>query len=445
MDTSGNIRTVAGTGTSGFSGDGGQATSAQLAAPVSVSARADGTIAIVDAGNQRLRVVSPSGTIQTVAGTGTAGYNADLIAGTQAELNRPSGVAFAGSDCLISDQYNNRVRQLANCNGTISTLAGVPSTFTGDGWPSLAGVLAGPLDATKDALGNIYIADGSRVRRIGTDGIIETYAGTGTPGFAGDNGPATAALLKFPQRVAFDPQGNLLILDRGNRRLRRVNTASGLITTIAGTAKWPASGDNGPAVNASFNDPMGLAVDAAGNIYIADAAGRSVRKIDVSGNIHTIAGTGIATGSIDGPGGNPADDLGDLGPALLATFIAPNALAIDSFGNLYVSDMSADRVRRIDTSGIIRTIAGTGTGTNLIDGPGGNPLDDLGDGGPAVLASLNTPMGVDFMPDGTIVIADQANRRIRTIQNGFINTLGGNGTITRLDRRRRWRSHRRPR
>ncbi|HSQ01116.1 MAG TPA: hypothetical protein VL049_28175, partial [Candidatus Dormibacteraeota bacterium] len=379
----------------------------------------------------RLRTVSPSGVIQTVAGTGTIGYNGDLIPGTQAQLNRPSSVAFAGADCLVADQYNDRVRELANCNGTISTLAGISSTFTADGWPALAAVFSGPLDSIKDGAGNIYVADGSRVRRIGTDGIIQTFAGTGIAGFSGDNGPATQAQLKFPQRVALDAQGNLLILDRGNRRLRRVTLADGRIVTIAGTDDYRSTGDGGPAVNASFADPIGLAVDAAGNVYIADAGAARVRMIDhLRGYISTIAGTGVVTDSIDGPGGNRADDLGDGGPSVQATLTAPSDVAVDTFGNLYLTDMGAHRVRRIDTAGIIHPVAGTGIGTNRVDGPGGNPVDDLGDGGPATRASLNTPIGVAVAPDGGILIADQVNRRLRVVRNGTISTLGGNGTIT---------------
>jgi hypothetical protein len=429
VDQNGVIGTIAGNGTAGFSGDGGQATGAKLSSPSSVSVRADGTIAIVDAGNNRVRIVNSSKVIQTVAGTGTAAYNGDQIPGTQAQLNRPSGIAFAQNDCLIADQYNDRLRELANCNGTISTLAGIPDTFTGDGWPALAAVLSGPLDAIEDTAGNTYIADGNRVRRIGTDGIIETIAGTGDPGFAGDNGPAVNAMLKFPQRIAFDRQGNLLVLDRGNRRLRRID-GNGQIVTLAGTDDYHSTGDGGPAVLASFADPIGLAVDPSGRIYIADAAARRVRMIDLTGRIQTIAGTGVSTGSIDGQGGNLSDDLGDNGPAVTATFIAPSDVTTDALGNIYVTDLSANRVRRIDSAGIIHPLAGTGYGTNQIDGPGGNAADDLGDGGPPDRASLNTPIGIKVTSDGTIYVADQVNRRIRVIRNGIISTFGGDGVIT---------------
>ena len=437
VDANGIIHTVAGVNptASGYNGDNIAATSALLSSPIAVSARPDGSILIVDQGNQRLRLVNTAGTISTIAGTGTAGYNGDGIPGSQAQLNRSTGVAVnAQGDCLIADLANQRVRSLDNCagNGTITTIAGISTAFTGDGWPALAGVLSGPTDAIKDGAGNIYIADNgaNRVRRIRTDGIIETYAGTGQAGSGGDNGPATAAQLKQPYRVALDLQGNLLILDTGNRRLRRVNVSNGTIVNIAGTGDSASTGDGGQALNASFIYPLGLAVDTSGRIYIADASARRVRRIDVNGQINTIAGTGVATGSIDGPGGNPADDLGDEGPALAATLIAPSDVEVDAAGNVLVTDMSANYLRRIDTNGIIHNMAGTGTGTGRIDGPGGNPADDLGDGGAATRASLYQPVGVDQLPNGDVLIADQANRRVRMIHNGIISTLGGDGIVT---------------
>ena len=425
------IHTVAGNGTSGYGGDGGSATSARLSYPNGVSQRADGAIAIADQNNHRVRLVSPSGTITTVAGTGAAGYNGDSIAGSQASLNRPAGVAFDGSDCVIADLDNVRVRVLDNCagNGAIATLAGISDSFRGDGWPALAGVLEGPADAIEDPAGNIYIADSAdnRIRRIRTNGIIETFAGTGQPGFA--DGPAAQAMFKQPQRLAFDAQGNLLVLDNGNRRLRRVGLSDLRVTTVAGTGDWGSTGDNGPATNATFMFPLGLTVDGAGRIYIADGSARRIRVIH-NGTITNFAGTGVATGAIDGPGGNPADNLGDLGSALSATFIAPSDVAVDGGGNVYVTDLTAHLVRKIDAAGTIRTIAGTGIGTGRIDGAGGDPDDNLGDGGPGPLASVNTPVGIDVTANGDVFIADQANRRLRLIRNGIITTIGGNGIVT---------------
>lgn len=428
----GTITTVAGSGTSGYAGDGGQAKNARLAHPTSVSQRGDGSFVIADQSNNRIRIVNASGIISTVAGTGVAGYNGDTIPGSQAQVNRPSGVAFThGNDCLIADLDNERVRWLDNCagNGTITTLAGISESFRGDGWPAAVGVLDGPADAIQDPQGNIYVADSSdnRIRRISSSGVIETLAGTGQAGYA--DGPAAQAQFKQPQRLAFDSQGNLLVLESGNRRLRRVNLSDLRVTTVAGNGEWGQGGDNGPATSASFMFPLGLAVDSIGRIYIADASARRIRVIH-NGTISAFAGTGIATGGIDGPGGNPTDNIGDLGAALAATFIAPSGLAVDTGGSVYVTDMTAHLVRRIDSNGTIRTIAGTGVGTGRIDGAGGDPDDNLGDNGPATQASLNTPMGIDTFSNGDVYIADQANRRIRVIRNGTIGTIGGNGIVT---------------
>ena len=432
----GTIRTVAGSGTTaGFSGDNGQATAAKLSSPIAVSARADGGFVIADQGNHRVRLISASGTITTVAGTGTGGYNGDSIAGSQAWLNRPAGVAFmASGDCVIADFDNERVRLLDNCagSGAISTLAGLSDSYRGDGFPALPAVLESPSDAIRDAAGNIYIADGgdNRVRHIGTNGIINTIAGTGQAGFSGDGGAATGAMLKQPNRLAIDAQGQLLVLETGNRRLRRINLSDGRITTVAGNGDWGSGGDNGPAQNASFMFPLGLAVDSAGRIYIADASARRIRMIGQNGVITTVAGSGVATGSIDGPGGNPTDNLGDNGAALSATFNSPSDVAVDAGGNMYITDMSAQLVRKVDAGGIIRTLAGTGVGTGRIDGQGGDPDDNLGDGGPAALGSVNTPIGIDVAANGDVYVADQANRRLRLIRNGVISTIGGNGIVT---------------
>ncbi len=435
VDSNGIIRTVAGTGVNGFSGDNGAATGAKLSNPVSVSARSDGSFLIADQGNNRVRRVTASGTIQTIAGTGSAGYNGDGFSAAQAQLNRPSGVAYdAQGNCLIADMANERVRRIGGCSATapITTLAGIDDAFTGDDWPALAAVLEGPADVVQDARGNIFLADAgaNRVRMIDTDGIIHTYAGTGAPGFSGDGGPATNAALRQPNRVAIAANGDLLILDTGNRRVRRVNAGSRTITTVAGNGEWGSGGDGGLATHASFKFPLGLATDPTGRIYVADAEARNVRVVDSDGRIFTYAGTGVATNSLDGPGGNPADNLGDFGPAHAASFISPADLVVDDAGTLYIADMSAHRVRKIDANGTIRPVTGTGIGTGRIDGQGGNPDDDLGDGGPASEATVNSPIGLDLTADGMLLIADQVNRRIRIVEGGRIRTLGGNGYVT---------------
>lgn len=432
VTSSGFIRTVAGDGTPGFAGDGEPATAARLNKPSSVHGTAAGELMIVDRGNHRLRKVGQGGVITTVAGTGIAGYNGDGIPGPEAQLNDPSGVAV-GPDgtCIIADQDNMRVRELPDCKGTIETIAGVPADFNGDGWPAALGLFKGPFGVASDGAGNTYVADPSahRVRRIDAAGIITTFAGTGIAGFSGDGGPAEEAALKLPYRVAADGAGNVFVLDVGNLRVRRVDARTGIIQTVAGNGQSGSSGDGGPATAASFIFPLGLAVDSVGTFYVADASARRVRKV-MNGVIQTIAGTGVATDSIDGPGGNPADDLGDLGPATAATFSSPADVAVDSFGYIYIADQSAHRVRVIDPAGTITTLAGTGVRTGAIDGPGGNPTDDLNDGAAPTAASLNGPVGVTANDYGEVVVADRANRRLRLIRAGTIETLGGNGVVT---------------
>jgi trimeric autotransporter adhesin len=431
VGSAGFITTVAGNGQAGFSGDGGPATSAQLKNPTSVQERSDGSFVIADRGNHRLRMVNAGGTIFTVAGTGVPGYNGDGIPGTRAQLNDPDGVAIdTDGACLIADRENARVRWLDDCNGTIETIAGVPDDFNGDGWPAAVGLFEGPFGVARDGFGNTYIADPSahRVRKINASGIISTLAGTGTAGFAGDGGPAAEASLNLPYRVAADTAGNVFILDTGNLRVRRVD-ANGIIETVAGCGKSGSSGDGGLAVQATFVFPIGLAVDVAGNLYVADASARRVRII-TRGVIYGFAGTGVVTDTIDGPGGDPADDLGDLGPAVAATFSSPADVAADPLGNVFVADQNAHRVRIINGRGIIDTLAGTGIRTGAIDGPGGDPRDDLNDGGSPTAASLNGPVGITANRSGEVAIADRANRRIRLVRSGTISTLAGTGIIT---------------
>lgn len=432
VNAQGYIDTVAGTGVAGFSADGTVATSAKLSGPLSVSVNAQGEILIADAGNHRVRMVAGDGRIYSVAGTGVAGYNGDEIAGTQAKLNRPvSVVALPNGNCAIAEADNLRVRLLEGCDGTIHTLAGIPDTFNGDGWPAQAAQLVGPFGVARDAQGNTYVADfdAHRVRRINAQGIISTFAGTGVAGFSGDGGPATQARLNLPVAVALDAQNNVLILETGNRRVRRVNGA-GTITTVVGNGQWGSGGDGGPAVNASLQYPLGLAIDPSQNLYITDSAARRVRKVSASGIIQTLAGTGTATGSIDGEGGNPADNLGDLGPAISASFNSPRGIAVDSSGNVHVVDELAHRLRVIDTALRIRTVAGTGVRTHSLDGLGGNPVDNLGDGGSAGAASLSAPAGLTFDRNGDLIIADAGNHRLRVVHNGIIDTVGGGDSAT---------------
>jgi sugar lactone lactonase YvrE len=273
---------VAGNGIAGFGGDGGIATAAQLNSPVCVHVDAANNLYIADLGNQRVRRVSTSGIITTIAGNGTAGFSGDGGAAASAQLNAPRGVAAdAAGNILIADAGNHCIRKI-NTLGVISTIAGTPGIngFSGDGGPATAAKLYGPYSVATDGTGNIYIADvdNQRIRKIDAAGNISTIAGSGVGGYSGDGGPATVAQLYEPIAVAADAVGNVYIADGWNNRIRIVN-AAGNISTIAGTGTSGYSGDGGLAVSAQLNNPYGVAVDNAGNIYIADYGNNRIRRI----------------------------------------------------------------------------------------------------------------------------------------------------------------------
>jgi sugar lactone lactonase YvrE len=293
-----------------------------------------------------------------------------------------AGIAFGPDGSLyVADQGNNRIRRIDK-NGTVSTVAGsgagadllsqtycCKGSFAGDGGPATAAQLWNPSDVALDQQGNLYIADhnNNRVRKVDQQGVITTIAGSGTAGFSGDGGPATAAQLNTESpnvvtpdvggpgqtmSLAFDADGNLYITDSGNARVRKVD-GKGIITTIAGTGTAGFSGDGGPAKAAQLGNLSGLAFDAEGSLYIADAPGRGfrdsrIRKIDKAGIITTFAGTGEGGFS------------GDGGPATAAALLAPGNITFDSQGNLYIADNGNNRIRKVDKNGIITTVVGGG-------------------------------------------------------------------------------------
>src|SRR2546426_5446372 len=244
---------------------------------------------------------------------------------------------------------------------TITLVAGTGTAgFSGDGGPALAARVNLPRAVAMDAEGNLFVADtyNHRIRKIDTDGIITTVAGTGQAGSSGDGGPATQARIKWPHSVAVDAAGNVYLTDSPNHRIRRVDRATGMIATIAGTGQSGFSGDGGPATKARLHDPKGVMVDADGNVYIADSLNNRIRRVDkATGNIATIAGNGKAAYS------------GNGGPATAAALDVPRGMAKDPAGNLYIADDDNHAVRRIDgASGIITTIARTGVAGFSRDG-----------------------------------------------------------------------------
>jgi len=309
----------------------------------------------------------------------------------------------------------------AQDSGIISTVAGSGESgnlgggYSGDGGTATLAQLKYPREMAFDSNGNMYIVDqdNNRIRKVDTSGFISTVAGNGTAGYSGDGGTATLAQLKYPNGVAFDSNGNMYIADQGNYRIRKVDK-SGIISTVVGTGTSGYLGDGGTATLAQLKYPREVAFDSNGNMYIADNI--FIRKVDTSGKISTIAGK-----SINGFSGyHPY--LGDGGPAISAE-ICCSGLAIDSNGNIYIADSWNHRIHKVDSSGIITTVTGNGVGG--FGGTGGYS----GDGGPAIEAQLNTPNGVAFDSSGNMYIADSNNNCIRKIDSsGKISTVAGNGS-----------------
>ncbi|GLC87751.1 NHL domain-containing protein [Lysinibacillus piscis] len=341
------------------------------------------------------------GIITTIAGDGTLGIGGDGGPATSAPLTSPFQVAVDSvGNIYIAEAGNHRIRKV-DTGGNISTIAGTGAMGNGgDGITATGTQLNIPSGVAVDNAGNIYIADtgNHRIRKVGIGGTITTIAGTGIQGNAGDEGPATSAQLNMPQNVVVDNIGNVYIADMGNHRIRKVDTG-GTITTIAGMGIPGSAGDEGAATDAQLMNPQGITVDSAGNVYIADTGNHRIRKVDTGGTITTIAGTGI-------PG-----STGDEGAATSAQLSMPSGVAIDSAGNVYISDAIDQRIRKVDTGGIITTIAGTGI-------PG-----STGDGGAATSAQLSLPMGVAVDSIGNIYITDLGNSKIRKVTMTTVTTV----------------------
>jgi hypothetical protein len=562
INTSGTITTVAGNNAEGYSGDNGAATNATLYTPTGVAVDSAGNLYIADTNNNRIRKVGTSGTITTMAGTGTAGYTGDNGAANGATLNKPAGVVVDSTGNLyIADTGNDVVRMIAT-SGTISTIAGNGGAgYSGDGGPATSARLNSPYGLNLDSAGDIYVADSMNnvIRMVNTAGIISTVAGNATNGYSGDGGQATSAALSNPRGVALDSQGNFYLSDQNNNRIREVNTPAGSVlfpttavgstsvavtiplvinaggTTItrisaavsqggkqeyaattsgcdlntaltvsticnvsvtfspgysgqrsvplqvvssAGTFAFAMTGiGTAPQValspgiittvaGASGDLPVGLitgsvAVDSAGNLYFAAgagmegnfvlelAAGASIptvvasgygnytdylnigMAVDGAGNVYvanpnfstvtkTPPGTTVGTivagvSSVTGNGGYS----GDNGPATSAELNLPYAVAVDGGGNLYIADTNNNRVRKVSVaSGIITSVAGNGT------------AGYSGDNGPATSAELNSPQGLAVDAAGNLYILDTKNNRIRKVAavSGMITTVAGDGT-----------------
>lgn len=503
------IMTVAGTGKAGYSGDGGAAANATLNEPMGVAIDSQGDLYIADALNNVVRRVK-AGVISTVvgsgsgAGSGKGSYSGDGGLAINATLHGPVAVSADGTGNLyVMDRYNQVIRKVTANNGIITTIAGnaiVCNSFGGDGGASIAASLCFPSGISVDAAGNLYVADtgSSRVREVTVsalppttstaapvfsispgsyaspqtvsltdstpgaaiyltmDGtavstaspgynvpisvtgnaeihavavapgylpsaattasytiasvpaaVMTTVAGSGVFGLAGPGGPATNAQIGYPKGVALDGAGNVYFSDSGNNVVWMIAAASGNLLAIAGNGTAGFAGDGGPATSAELNSPQGVAVDRAGNVYIADANNNVVRKVaPATGIMTTFAGQ------------CPAAYSGDGGPAISALLNHPVGLTLDRSGNLYIADSLNDVVRMVSaSSGIITTVAG-------------NPQNgSLGDGGPAIAAAVFRPEALAFDPAGNLYIATPWAGRVRKVVAGVITTVAGNGDL----------------
>ncbi len=407
IDKSTELQTVvAGTGFPGYSGDGGLGDSAQLNRPSDIALDSSGNLYIVDLGNSVVRKLSVDGIITTVAGNGQHGYEGENMIATLTALS-PTGIALDAQDNLyIAENSNYRVRKV-NSQGLIHTVAGMGSTGpTANGGQATATRLLEPNDVAVDINGNLYISETYNwsVRKVDTSGIINVYAGSGAFGNSGNGGQATLAKMGVPSNLTIDASGNLYITTL-SKVIRKVDGDTKVISTVAGVHNiggYTADGED--AETALISNPGSVAVDGDKVYFTEGMDNYLIRVIEADGKLGTYAGNGTSRYS------------GDGNEALSAQLQAPNNIAYDSQGNLYISDSENNRIRKVDTTGGISTIAGTG-----ISGY-------FGDGGPAAQAELSSPNGIAVDLNDNLYIVDTGNARIRKVdQNGMITTISGNG------------------
>ena len=342
-------------------------------------------------------MVVQKGIIQTILGNGEEGWDGDGGPALDAACQLPYACEFdPQGNMIVCMGRQHRIRRMDARTGIITLVAGTgEGGYSGDGGPALEALINQPYGLAVDENGDMYFSQrfDPAVRKIdGRTGIISTVAGTGEFGYSGDGGPGNEAMLREPNDLYLDGQGGLLIADIQDQRIRRVDLATGIITTFAGTGEKSRSGDGKPAAEAGLMGPRAVCMDSLGNIYIAEREGNGVRKISTDGILTTIAGADSIFGY-----------TGDGGPALAATWGAPKAMRCDLNDNIIVVDTENCAVRRIDSrTGIVTTIAGGREGSD-------------GDGGPAVEAELARCHGCGINADGNLFIADTHNHRVRVV------------------------------
>ena len=435
VTSTGVVDTIAGGGKD--QGDNGPATSALLETPRGIAVDAAGTLYVADSVNDRVRKIARSGVITTAAGV-NRGFTppCPYVWGPLelSPLRCPVGVALdAAGNLYVADTGNHWIRKVSP-QGEIANIAGTgtPGSFWGDGGRAEDAAMSYPLGVAVDAASNLYIADtgNSRVRKVSPEGIITTVAGNGTSGYSGDGGTAIGAQLRGPEGVAVDASGNLYIADAADHRIRKVSPG-GIITTVAGNGAtghgFGPWGDDGPAAGANLAGPRGVAVDASGNLYIADTHHFSIRKVSTTGIITTILGrvpfqefscqspgtfalfpTGVA---VDASGQlYIADKCGirQVSPGGVVSVVAPNtgndgsvAVAVDAEGNIFILGV---QLRKVTRDGMVSTVAGNGT------------QGYSGDGGPALSASFSSPFGIAANAAGDVYVADTYNHVIRVLR-----------------------------
>src|ERR1022692_1618918 len=408
---------VAGNGQAGFSGDNGPAVNAALEDPDGLAIDSSGNIYIADFNNGRIRVVNPSGMIVTYAGIGSSNIidSGDNGPALKAGMN-PIALAVGSSGLVYLADYSTTVIRRIDTAGAITTIAGNSEYRSApDGTPAINAFFDYPEGLAFDRSGNLIVADfdAARIRKVTPSGSFSTIAGVEAPGCCGDGGPATAALLDGPNSVAVDAQNNIYFTDSNNHRVRRIGT-DGKITTVAGAGRFSTGGsfdgDGQPAALAHLDTPSGLAFDTNGNLYIADTGNNVVRRVapptDGTGTISTFAGTPLKPGF-----------SGDGTPATKAPLNQPYGLAIDAAGNVYIADAGNNSVRMVSPGGVISTFAGN------------QKAGFSGDGGPANRAFLNDPVGLTLDPAGNLYILENSGNRIRQVTPaGIITTIAGTGT-----------------